>query len=128
MNTIYLAHIETNRASGFMVVSAENGEMAIHAFRTQQEGLDFFESAYKRKHKMGYEASMSAVINWMQFSPAIVAIDGDRLPEYLPEPPYDLVTVANISGRMKLTPTADNDLVRNAIENGVRPAITFEEL
>jgi len=52
----------------------EGGKKAfcLKGWRTLREGMAYFERAYHVNHRRGYEASMSACINYIQLQPKIV--------------------------------------------------------
>ncbi|MFF2532286.1 hypothetical protein ACFVS2_25590 [Brevibacillus sp. NPDC058079] len=52
----------------FLMTTSDN---VVQAFETVQKGLNYFEDGYNRNHSRGYEASISACINNMSFSPSV---------------------------------------------------------
>ncbi len=52
-----------------------NQDRSVCGFRTVDAGLGSFEQKYESGHRRGYEASMSACINWMTMQPSIVTIE-----------------------------------------------------
>lgn len=56
----------------------------IMGFTSQKEALDYFEAGYERQHRRNAEASASAAIHWMFFSPVVVPIPNvDTMNEWL---------------------------------------------
>ncbi len=49
---------------------------SVAGFGSVHAGLAFYEEKYERKHRSGYEQSMSACINYIFFQPAIVEFKG----------------------------------------------------
>src|SRR3990167_4991100 len=64
----YMALIEADNKIWLMLTEGN----AIRAFKTQPEALAHFEDAYQGAHARGYEASMSACINYIHFQPSII--------------------------------------------------------
>lgn len=74
---------------------------AIIAFETIEKGLDYFEDGYNRFHNRGYESSMSACVNFIQFTPSIVEFkDLEEIKNNIAAEEPRLVVVSSISGRM----------------------------
>ncbi len=52
----------------------QGGNWTISGFKSIQQGLDYWETQYKRAHQRSYEASMSACIFFIFFRPSIVKL------------------------------------------------------
>lgn len=65
------------RADNKIYIMADGG--MISGFENKQKALDFFQKGYNQSHRRGYEASMSACINYITFQPAIHEISEDEL-------------------------------------------------
>lgn len=52
--------------------SEDEGRSSVCAFPSEKAATDHFEAAYNRNHDRGYEASMSACINYMTYQPSVV--------------------------------------------------------
>ena len=84
-----------------LCIMADN-ENSIMAFETLEKGLNYFESAYNRKHSLGYEASMSACISFMQYRPSVIMVDGlDEIRDRIADVEPHLIQFSGLSGRMK---------------------------
>ena len=58
--------------------SEDNGRTSVMAFESEQAALDRFEAAYNRNHDRGYEASMSACLNYITYQPSVVGPIDDK--------------------------------------------------
>jgi hypothetical protein len=97
----------------------------VHAFKTSEEATGFFEEAYNRKHNSGYEASMSACINFIQFQPKIIKINGmEDLKKIAADPPK-LVSIGGVAGWM--TGITTSDLAKKLWEEGISPKLISKE-
>ena len=86
---------------GFYWLADKDGEQwAVRGFTSKEQGLRYFESAYEAAHDRGYEASMSATINWIQFQPSIVGFERrtQMLPFYEGRP----CTLSSVAGRLNV--------------------------
>ena len=63
---------------------ATKDPISVTGFTSKKQGLQYFEDAYGAAHERGYEASMSACINWIFFQPSIIGFEKqeDMLPFY----------------------------------------------
>lgn len=90
------------KADGEYYVLVNRGDNSVAGFRSIDAGLQFYEEKYERKHRSGYEQSMSACINYIFFQPAIVEFTGvEELREALGlgvDP--TLCTLSHVSGFM----------------------------
>lgn len=79
-----------------------NRDNSVAGFDSVHAGLAFYEEKYERRHRSGYEQSMSACINYIFFQPAIVEFKGvEELREALglgADP--TLCTLSHVSGFM----------------------------
>jgi hypothetical protein len=59
----------------WLLLGKDEGQYVIHGWDNIAAAVDYFEGAYNANHARGFEASMSACINHLQFAPAIVVFD-----------------------------------------------------
>lgn len=101
MGVPYVCIVKAGDVSGVMLLKDETG-YNVHGFKSEAEGLRYFEDSYNRAHSRGYEASMSACINSITFQPSIVPLSLEEITANASE--MKAVTVHNVSGRMTLLP------------------------
>lgn len=101
---------------------------AIAGFESAGDGLRHFTDGYNRNHRRGYEPSMSACINFIQFQPAIVRIHSlDDLKAVLDDPEKPTVmTYGSIAGRMTGVPV-NVEKATPVWEAGQKPALITDE-
>lgn len=73
----YVVTIEVNKKLYLMMTRA-GGKIDIRGFRTEADGLRYFENAYARAHSLGLGWSTGAVLDWAETQPRI---HGTDLPE-----------------------------------------------
>jgi hypothetical protein len=121
----YVALIKMTEILGVMC----NREGVIQAFTSKKKGSDYFEAAYNSGHNRGYEASMSACLNFIQFQPKIIKVnDTEDLTKLLGTGPYHNNSCRSISGFMNVI-TADipNPDLESIFEAGETPRLISEE-
>lgn len=103
-----------------------NRNKQIHGFKTEKEGLSFFEDGYNNCHKRSYESSMSACVNGMFFQPSIIKVEGlDDIRSFITDNEKDGINVkqiSNISGSF-IVILADTDLGKKKWEEGRKPKL-----
>jgi hypothetical protein len=77
----------------------------VRAFDNRQEALNYFENGYRRNHARGYEASMSACLNFISFQPKVHAFDEPDITSLIAKGVIDLETfkaysIRDVSGHM----------------------------
>jgi len=87
----------------YLLIGDDN---TIQAFETVRKGLDYFERSYSDAHSRGYESSMSACLNSIQFRPAVHEWRYEDASKLIEMGVIDLHTfksynLRNISGSMK---------------------------
>lgn len=83
-------------AKGQYFLGLTNDNM-IWSFKNVKAGVRFFEDMYNRKHDQGYEASMSATLNYLSFQPSVLnAPPKEELKEGLAN--ERVVRVSNVAG------------------------------
>ena len=100
-----------------------NADGSIAAFKTLQKGSEYFTDGYKSNHRRGYEASMSACINYISFTPSVIATTLDKIKLLVGEPPYHPVTIGNVSGRMYGLECVNVPDTEKIFEAGFKPAL-----
>lgn len=60
----------------FLLLNHEDKVFTIRGWKSVNEALSYFELAFERAHNRGYEPSMSACINFIQFQPRVVTFAG----------------------------------------------------
>jgi hypothetical protein len=105
-----------------------NEDSSVRAFTSQQEGLSFFEDSYNRNHGRSFEASMSACLNYLTFSPSIIEIQSeqDMVDQLVGAGPYQAMTLSSIAGSIyALECTLDTAQAIHAA--GAKPSLINEE-
>jgi hypothetical protein len=96
----------------------------IAAWHSEKEARDFFEEGYNRNHNRGYEASMSACINWILFNYSIVYLDLAEIKTFLVnEEAYRLRSISGSATLLKV----DAARCRDLFESGCRPRLISED-
>jgi hypothetical protein len=114
---LYIAVMKT--VEGYFVKVGKQ-DYAIIVFESARKGLDHFESAYNRNHARGYEASMSACINNIQYQPSIVAVsDLDDIKKRICPDEPKLVKLCGVSGFLTAITTREG--IDKIWEEGVKP-------
>lgn len=119
---VFVAFIKAENE--YYVMIDDDGTMCAALDVTTAKG--WFENAYKRNHRRGYEAAMSAAINWMQFQPSVVQITGDTLTELIQFPAQGL-KLRSIAGSLNVFKFTDQIRAHDMFEAGVRPALIKDE-
>lgn len=84
----------------FLQMCKEDGKWVIQGFERESEGLRFFERGYSQNHGRGYEASMSACIFDIQYSPRIVELDLETIQADLLGDELRLKGLSSVAGHM----------------------------
>ena len=125
MKAIALLHTP----EGVFLMTAKDGDTYnVLGFDSVQKGLDFFTNGYNRFHDRGYEASMSACVNFISFQPKVVGFeDFDALmDELVDKSSLTLVRIGNIAGSYEVIPCKP-EAVRVYEERGVTPQLITEK-
>jgi hypothetical protein len=121
---IYVAIIETPVAT--VLLSDEKGTISL--FKSQKEGLICFESNYKARHQLGYEASISAAINFIQFNPTIIGfkntdeLEAALLPNFKNKG-AEVLTLQSISGSITGVQLERTEALEELLNNGKKPRL-----
>lgn len=91
--------VKTGDHIGLLLVKDE-GLWQVQGFKSEMDGIRYFEDSYNRFHRRGYEASMSALINSITFQPSIVQTPLEEIEPYMIE--KRATTVRNVSGSMTI--------------------------
>lgn len=125
------------KARPFAVVLVEAGDdyyvqvserdHSVVGFDTVEAGVSSIELAYERNHARGYEASMSACVNWIYYHRAVVALKSvDHLRKKLlpdvPDSELKLFTLSHVSGFMTGI-MADKTKARRAWKTAAKPRL-----
>lgn len=115
--------IETDARYGLLAAETD-GVWHILGFPSEQAGLEYFEKAYERFHSRGYEASMSACLNWLFFKPSIIRATIEELREMVAK--QSVSRIGNVSGSVNVIPLKTS-LAKPMWESGSKPALIKEE-
>ncbi len=118
----YMALIEAENKIWLMLTD----DNAIRAFRTEREALAHFEDAYQGAHARGYEASMSACINWMYFQPSIIHASLEDVKHEIIAVDAHAFTLRSIAGSIDAANTQPK--AREWFEKGMKPRLIHEEV
>lgn len=97
---------------------------SIRGFKSEAEGLEYFESAYRRAHHRSYEGSMSACINFMFFRPSIMKLSIPEIETLIEE--RKIVRAQNVAGGVDYLPLVA-DKTQPIWEKGAKPALIKDE-
>jgi len=90
----------------YYILLSNDSPHTIVGFKSVQEGISYFTRTYNRSHARGYEPSMSACINFIEFRPRIVEFESfDHLKENVEA---HLFTLNHISGHYWVIPVITN--------------------
>jgi hypothetical protein len=95
---LFVAVIEAR--SEYYLITDRTNEKSILVFKTEKEGLDYYESAYNSAHERSYESSMSACINNIFMHPSIIKVESiaDIDKRLLGGKPYSPIVARHVSG------------------------------
>lgn len=113
----YVCLIKTSKHLGLLMTRPDPNNqnvVSIHGFKTETEGIRYFESGYNAAH--GW---VSACLNNIFFQPSILQLAIDSIKGHLPPQPQTVV-VSNVSGRMTLLPLVNAE---ELWESGVKPQL-----
>ncbi len=110
--------VKTSEGHFLKAVCEGAGPWNIAGWKSETDGIRFFEDAYARFHRRGHEASMSAAINNITFQPSIVALDIEEIKILIGE--MRVVNVRNCSGSMDLIPLKEEQ-AKSFWEAGAKP-------
>jgi hypothetical protein len=102
-------------------------DKTVQGFDTVNEAINHFEVGYNNNHARGYEASMSACLNFIQFSPSIHEWEHENLTPLVDEGVIELdnfrgYSLSSVSGRMLgAICTGENALTFH--ESGITPKL-----
>lgn len=126
---VIVVQVDVNGQIRYFILTSGND---IAGWKTEEEALKYFEDTYNRKHRSGYEASMSVCINWLSFHPSIIKTNADtqgdlkRLVGPPPDDGYRKVTVHNIAGSITGV-ECKGENIANEWEHGTKPRLISEE-
>ncbi len=108
-----------------MVRDDETKGWAVLGFDSLQKGLDYFTGGYNKHHDRGYEASMSACINYITFKPVIVVADDfEALMDVLVDRNnLRLTRIGNISGSYHVVTCKDIATAKVIYDGGTSPQL-----
>lgn len=97
-NSIFIVLVEADQK--FYALSDDKGNIA--AYDTEKVALTLIEESYNSGHRRGYEASMSAAMNWLLFHPKVVPVTGteDLLGRFFLSPRASIVHLGSVAGHM----------------------------
>lgn len=97
-NPIFIVLVEADQK--FYALSDDGGNIA--AYDTEKKALALIEESYNSGHRRGYEASMSATMNWLLFHPKVVPIAGteDLLERFFLSPQASVIHLGSVAGHM----------------------------
>jgi hypothetical protein len=105
----------------YYIATSKTG--VISAFPTAKDGTKFYEDSYNTSHERGYEASMSACINHMTYSPSIVKVSGlDEIKKMVGPEPH-LFGLSHISGSMTVISIPDLSVGQEYWDKGEKPKL-----
>ena len=119
MNDFYISIVLSD--GKYYITTEENG--VISAFKTDQDGLNYYESSYMEWHKRSNEAPMSACINHMTFSPSIVKVSGLEEIKKMVGPEPHLFGLSHVSGHMTGIPIPDLEVGQKYWDKGAKPKL-----
>ena len=91
----------------FLLVSKVDDQWSVMGFKTEREGLGYYEIGYARSHNRSYESSMSACLNWMAYQPSIIELELEIMKALTKDQHvYHLRHVAGYMDGIKLTEEA----------------------
>lgn len=116
---------ENNKPIFGLLMSLPKGEdtYSIRGFKSEQDGLEYFESAYRRAHQRSYEGSMSACINAIFFRPSIVQLSIPEIHTLIEE--QKVVRAHHTSGMIDYVPLIA-EKAEPIWEKGSKPALYRE--
>ena len=113
----------------YLMLSRDGDQLTIAGWSTPEEAKGYFERGYNNAHDRGYESSMSACINFIQFTPKIVTFPTlEALVEALGivEGKSEAVRLSSISGWMDAL-ILDQEKAKAVWESGDTPALISED-
>lgn len=102
----------------YYITTQKNG--VILAFKTEQDGLNHYESSYMEWYQRGHEASMSACLNHMTFRPSIVKVLGLEEIKNMVGPEPHLIGLNHVSGHMTGIPIPDLEVAQKYWDKGMK--------
>ena len=105
----------------FYILTDKSG--SITAFRDTEDGTSYYETSYNASHERGYEASMSACINNMTYSPSIIKVSGLEEIRTMVGPEPHLFDLRHVSGYMTGIPIPDPVVGQEYWDKGVKPRL-----
>lgn len=125
MSKVVIALIDTSERIGIMACR-EGNKVNIMGFKDEEEALSYFSTGYNNNHARGYEASMSATLNYIQFTPSIVEFENfEELLDTLFKDveTYESESIRNISGSMHLVKIPDQEIAKKYWSEGKNPRL-----
>jgi hypothetical protein len=100
-----------------------NGPATVQAFKTEQDGLDFYEKSYAEAHRRGTTWSTGAIIMDMQLQPRVHRVTISQIKSFVgPEPHLHTFSGEAVHGDMGIQ-CLDNAEVRAFREAGKSPSL-----
>lgn len=101
-----------------------NRSSAVEAFKTETEGVRFFEDGYNRHIQSGAEGAASACLNNMFFSPSIVCVEGlKEIKKIVGDHPKPY-SLSHVSGYMVALMIPDINIGEDYWNKGVKPRLS----
>lgn len=114
MANVYVLTCENDNKVFLVMVSPKEG---IQAFKEEKAAFNYFEKGYQEYHSMGYQASMSALISYIQTSPKVHEVSED-IGDLMPLIGENPLSIARYSGLTLLQLKGDADKIRAFRESG----------
>lgn len=119
-------HVAVFCCSGkyYLLLTKNDGIYNIQGWPNKQDALSYFTRGYNQSHDRGYESSMSACINYIQFQPAILSFCDlqDMIQKLGLKEGSQPVHLSSISGHYIVLPL-DTEQAKLYYDQGTRPAL-----
>ena len=112
----------------YLLLTNNNGIFNIQGWTNKPEALAYFTRGYNQFHDRGYESSMSACINYIQFQPTILSFDNlqDMIQKLGLKEGSQPVRLSSISGYYVALPL-DTEMAKQFYDQGTRPALITQD-
>jgi len=101
---VHVSLLKTRNDGKEQIWLLANEDGSVCGFNSAPEGANYYEDVYRRNHSRGFEASMSACLNFIAFEPSIVSLPMEELKE-LVKMPCTLHKLSHVSGFVSAIPT-----------------------
>lgn len=115
---------DNQQVFGLLMTLDEDKTYSIRGFKSEADGIEYFESAYRRAHLRGYEASMSACLNSIFFRPSIIKLSIPEVESLIEE--RKIVRAHHVSGMVDYLPLVA-EKAEPIWEKGTKPALFKDE-